>query len=233
MNIIAASAIIIAGVYSCQSYASGDYVMMRYTNYNATPVNVSELKYLHIFDNDAGILLTSYYDLGRDVGQLKATQNEAEFWHPLFVSEDRRFQVFDGAQLTIQTAGTFFCANLGAYYHFTDDFSLGARYRYIKFNYKTPDLNNSMKYSDFSESDLYLNYTFNPKWSVEVNATYSYYFGNYEHANGKKDNLAIKNTLSYKLNDTWTIQPRIGWVGRNASRHKEDIMTGIAAMYKF
>ena len=223
--------LLIGSINHC--FAGDDYFMPRYNYYTAGNNNFLEFKYLHIYDNSAGLLLTAYNDLGHHVDQIKSTGNEGEFWYPLYVNNENTFRLMGGAQLTVLTAGSFVCANLGVFYNLQDDLSVGTRYRYVKFNYKTVDLNGNQAYSDFHQLDYYINYTFNQKWAMEFNATNNIYVNDFHRATGRKDNWEIKNTIKYHLNDTWTLQPQVGWYERDISQHRENFLLSMAVVYKF
>ncbi|MCE0799462.1 hypothetical protein LVQ77_03960 [Buttiauxella sp. S04-F03] len=225
------SLLISLSIHGC--FAGEDYFTQRYKHFTATNTNSLELKYLHRFDNSAGVLLTAYNNLGHHFDELKSVGNEAEFWYPLYLADNKDFKIMGGGQLTMQPSGSFVCANIGGFYNLFDALTLGSRYRYVKFNHKTIDINGEENYANFHQLDYYITYKINNKWATEFNATNNIFINNFHRANGRNDNWEIKQSVNYKINDTWSVQSQIGWYERVQVEHKENYLLSMAASYKF
>ncbi len=203
-----------------EAMASATWIDNRYAHTSTLDKNQYKIGAGHIFDNGAGVLVSSMYDLGHDFGQFRSTFQEYEGWYPLPLND--KLSITPGGLTDIDSNGTTLSPYISLDYKFNKIFSMSTRYRYNHLTHQTMDYNSRMDYNDTHQIDLFLNYQATDKLWLQLNPEFFINNGDYYAANGKKTHWEPSIVARYRVNQHWMPYAEVAWLDKNKAKDNDD-----------
>ncbi|NDL62122.1 oligogalacturonate-specific porin KdgM family protein [Acerihabitans arboris] len=199
--------------------ASATWIDNRYAHTTASEKNQYKIGAGHIFDNGAGVLVSSMYDLGQDFGQLRSTFQEYEGWYPLPLND--KWSITPGGLTDIDSSGTKLAPYISLDYKFSKVVSVSTRYRYNHMTHQERDYNNEMDFNDSHQIDLFLNYQATDKLWLQFNPEFFINTGDYYASNGKKTHWEPSIVARYRVNQHWMPYAEVAWLDQDQNNDNQ------------
>nr|WP_318383618.1 oligogalacturonate-specific porin KdgM family protein [uncultured Enterobacter sp.] len=208
--------------------ASATWIDNRYAHTTASEKNQYKIGIGHIFDNGAGILASSMYDLGQHGDQLRSTFQEYEGWYPFAL--DEHWTLSPGGLTDIDSGGTKLAPYIGLDYKFSKIFSIGSRYRYNHMTHKERDYNGEMDFNDTHQLDVFFNYQATDKLWLQLNPEFFINTGDYYASNGQKTHWEPSIVARYRVDQHWLPYAEVAWLDQDQN-HDDQVRIRLGIRY--
>lgn len=213
---------------SLQAAASSTWIDNRYAHITASETNQYKIGVGHTFDNGAGLLASSIYDLGKDVNQFKSAFQEYEGWYPFAL--DDRWSLSPGMLSDVTSSGTKVAPYLVLNYQFTDSLGVAGRYRYNHMTHRERNLNSDMAYNDSHLFDIFVNWQASDRLWVQFNPEYAINTGEFHAPNGHRAHWEPNVAARYQLNRHWAPYMELGWLDKDQN-HDSQVRIRVGVRY--
>lgn len=205
--------------FTLNATAAATWIENRYAHTTSVQKNQYKLGAGHIFDNGAGLLAATFYDLGSDFDQMKSTFQEFEGWYP--IKFDDKWSVTVGGLTDIDSNGVKLAPYASLNYVINKTVNVSARYRFNKMMHKEKDLNGDMDYNDSHQYDLYLNWQATDKLWLQFNPEYIVNINEFNAANGEKGHWEPAVVARYRMNKNWMPFAEVAWLDEDQFGHDQ------------
>lgn len=212
------------------SFSAGSWIDVR-DGYE-TAYNRHELSFRggYNFDNTAGIMFTSAYNL-EAMNQFDYSWRELEGWYPLV--NYNKFWVTGGALFNGNTDGSGGAGYFDFKSMLREDLTVTLRTRYNYRNYDSDNIYSRRKPANTLESHLGVSYNINNDWNYYFEPAYFKHLNNFRSANNKSYHIEVDNMLTYL--GFKHIQPSIelAYLDRSAQRNRNNYRIRVGLRYNF